>query len=84
MCDFINKTKIVIKVIIKIKLYKIKHTHIFYTHTQPLRSLGSVMFLMFLRESLLIIKAVFIRSKIQKKTVILWNLIAISNIGFLF
>ncbi len=50
-------------------------------YTLPLKSLGSVRFLMFLRESLLLIKAVFIR---WKNTVILWNLIAISNIGFLF
>ncbi len=54
-----------------------------YIYTLPLKSLGSVRFLMFLRESLLL-KAVFIQSKIQHKTVILRNLIAISNIGFLF
>ncbi len=38
-----------------------------YIYTLPLKSLVSVRFLMFLRESLLLIKAVFIRSKIQKK-----------------
>ncbi len=53
-------------------------------NTLPFKSLGSVRFWMFLMESLMLIKAVFIWSKIQKKTLILWNIIAIFNIGFLF
>ncbi len=47
----------------------------------PFKSLGSVRFLYFLRESLLLIKAVFIQSKIQKKNS---NIVkSISNIGVL-
>ncbi len=38
-----------------------------YIYTLPLKSLGSVRFFMFLRESLLFINAEFIWSKRQKK-----------------
>ncbi len=42
-----------------------------YICTLPFKSLGSVRFFMFLMESLLLIKAVFIRSKYRKNIYIL-------------
>ncbi len=51
------------------------HGHSALTDTLLFKSLGSVRFVMFLS---------LLDKKYRKKTVILWNIIAISNIGFLF
>ncbi len=64
------------------------HARVTYQHHNSIYTAAqkfSKIFYIFPMESLmLIINAVFIWSEIQKKNVILWSIIAISNIGFPF
>ncbi len=53
-------------------------------HTLPSKCLGSAEFFMFLMESLMLIKAVFIWSKHWNKQKYCEILLQILNIGFLF
>ncbi len=59
---FLGALKLFLKRLYRV-IYIYTYTHV---HTLLLKNLGSVRFFMFLRESLLLIKAVFNRSKIPK------------------
>ncbi len=54
-----------------------KYIWIYTEYTPPYKKLGSVRLLMLLKKFLLLIKTASIWYKIQKKTITLWNIIAI-------
>ncbi len=58
--------------------------NLYTVYTLALKSLGSVRFLMFFKGVSSAHQCCIYSIKNTEKTVMLWNIIAISNIGFLF